>query len=143
MNVTAAAHLTFEPRTSLAGRRARSIRAATLSAPSMALAKTISRRVRGERSFHFFLLTIGSLTGLTGWSRVLMSQREPVGSVNRPRGRCSGYAARRPSSGRSGRDALERYPGDRTHPLGGGQGADVLFETGRSELQQRQAVDVD
>ena len=64
ISVTAAAHLALEPRTSLAGRRTRSIRAATLSRPSMRLAKTISRRVRGERSFHFFLFTTSTLTGM-------------------------------------------------------------------------------
>ena len=65
MNVTATAHLTFEPRTSLAGRRARSTRAALLSTPSMVPATTISRRVRGERSLHFFfLLTIRTLTAV-------------------------------------------------------------------------------
>jgi hypothetical protein len=55
MTVTAAAHLAFEPRTSLEGRRARSIRAAILSAPSMTQAPTIRRRVRGPSSSHFLL----------------------------------------------------------------------------------------
>src|SRR5262249_8178138 len=53
INDTAAAHFAFEPRTSFDGRRARSIKAAILSAPSIALVTTVSRRVRGSRSSHF------------------------------------------------------------------------------------------
>jgi hypothetical protein len=56
-NVTAVAQPVFEPRTSLEGRRARSIRAATLSTPSRAPATTIRRRVRGSSSLHFLLTT--------------------------------------------------------------------------------------
>ena len=55
INDTAAAHPAFEPRTSAEGRRERSTSAAILSAPSIALAVTISLRVRGSSSFHFFL----------------------------------------------------------------------------------------
>lgn len=49
------AHAPFEPRTALAGRRARSISAANLSTPSMAVEAITKRRVRGESSLHFVL----------------------------------------------------------------------------------------
>src|SRR3954468_1399829 len=53
----ATAHFAFEPRTSSAGRRTRSIRATTFRTPSITPATTISRRPRGERSFHVCLPT--------------------------------------------------------------------------------------
>ena len=65
VSITATAHLTFEPRTSLAGRRARSTRAATLSTPSTAPTRTISLRARGDRSLHLFLPTTSTLTRLS------------------------------------------------------------------------------
>jgi len=65
VSITATAHLTFEPRTSLAGRRARSTRAAALSTPSTAPTRTISLRARGDRSLHLFLPTTSTLTRLS------------------------------------------------------------------------------
>jgi hypothetical protein len=63
INDTAAAHFAFEPRTSFDGRRARSTKAAILSAPSIALATTINRRVRGSRSSHFLRPFIRQIVG--------------------------------------------------------------------------------
>src|SRR5689334_14734944 len=69
MRVTATPHLTSDPRTSPAGRRARSIRAAIFSTPSTTLATTTSRRVRGESSLHVFTPTNSPVAALLGVQR--------------------------------------------------------------------------
>src|ERR1035437_5740575 len=84
INVTASAHRTFDPRTSLAGRRARSMRAATLSTPSNTPPAMISRRGGGLSSFHFFLATTTASAG-------------PI-PVTSPRRRSSGQAVKLASS---------------------------------------------